>query len=99
MRMIKISTEVDQAFSQKRKALLSIINNDGEIVQLKYSPSYYKIIDSAAYPLYGYSIEELFAIKKNGVLKWRGLFGKGNENWADSTIKVEMEELKKDSIN
>ncbi|MGF2411472.1 hypothetical protein [Ferruginibacter sp.] len=77
----------------------TIINNDGELVHLKYSAPYYKIVGNSAHPLYGYSVEELFEIKKNGVLKWRGLFGKGNENWADSTIKTEMVEIKKDSVS
>ena len=79
---------------------VNIINNNGEQIKLKYSPPYYKIVGDKAYPLYGYSIEELFKAKKNGVLKWRGLFGKGNENWADSLLKVEetpMAEVKKDS--
>ena len=58
----------------------------------------FKVIGDKAYPLYRNSVEELFAIKKNGVLKWRGLFGKGNENWADSTLETEMTEIKKDSI-
>jgi hypothetical protein len=86
------------SFTKEVHLTLSIINNDSEIVQLKYSPPYFKIIEDKAYPLYGYNVEELFAIKKNGVLKWRGLFGKGNENWADSTIETEMTEIKKDSI-
>ena len=75
---------------------LTIVNNDGKTVQLKYSSPYYKIVADKAYPLYGYPIEDLFAIKKNGVLKWRGLFGKGNENWADSTFKTVPLEMKID---
>ena len=67
-------------------------------MQLKYSSPYFRVIGDKAYPLYGYSIEELFSIKKNGVLKWRGLFGKGNENWADTTIETEMIDIKIDSI-
>ena len=86
------------SFAKEVHLPLSIINNDGEIVQLKSSSPYFRVIGDKAYPLYGYSIEELFSIKKNGVLKWRGLFGKGNENWADTTIETEMIDIKIDSI-
>ena len=86
------------SFAKEVGLPLSIINNDGEIVQLKYSQPYFKVIGDKAYPFYGYSVEGLFTIKKNGVLKWRGLFGKGNENWADSLIETKMTEIKMDSI-
>jgi hypothetical protein len=77
---------------------INIINNDSDMVQQLYSQPYFKIIKNKAYPLYGYSVEELFTIKKNGVLKWRGLFGKGKENWADSILETKMADIKMDSI-
>ncbi|MGC4103772.1 hypothetical protein [Ferruginibacter sp.] len=67
-----------------------IINLDGDTVYPDYPMQYFNVVGGRAFPLYGNYLEELFEIKKNGVLKWRGLFGKGNENWEDSTIKTEM---------
>jgi hypothetical protein len=85
-------------FAKEVSFPLSIIKNNGNIMQLKYSQPYFKVIEDKAYPLYGYNVEELFTIKKNGVLKWRGLFGKGNENWADSILSTKMADIKMDSI-
>ena len=71
------------AFKKDVHLPLSLLNNQGEMVRPKYSAPYYKIVGNSAYPLYGFTIEELFAIKKNGVLKARGFFGEGNKNWRD----------------
>ena len=83
------------AFADSVYLQTKIMNNAGEVVDLNYSPPYYRIIDDKAYPLYGNYVEDLFAIKKNGVLKWRGLFGKGNENWQDSLVNTKLEEIKR----
>jgi hypothetical protein len=40
----------------------------------KYPEPYYKIIGDSAYAIYGNYVEELFKLKKDGVLTARGLF-------------------------
>ena len=65
-----------------------IMNSYGENNLSNYPQPFYKVSGDSAYPVYGNYVDDLFLIKKKSTLKWRGLFGKRDENWADSTIET-----------
>ena len=54
---------------------------------------YYKIEDDRAIPVYGNYVEELFKIKKEGVLKARGLFGEGKPGELE-VVDTEIAEIR-----
>lgn len=60
----------------------------------QYPQPFYKIIGDSAFPIYGNYVDDLFHIKKEGTLKWRGLFGKGDKNWSDSLLETHMDAVK-----
>lgn len=85
-------------FSEDLYLITDTVNSQGELIHFDYGLPYFKVVGKKAYPLYGLYVEDLFKIKKEGTLKWRGLFGKGDENWGDSIIDVEMAPVVVDSF-
>ena len=69
---------------------------NGQIDTIKYPEPYYKTIGDSAYVIYGNYIEDLFKLKKEGVLAARGLFDYKNEQKLD-VIETQSAEIKKDS--
>jgi hypothetical protein len=63
---------------------------EGEI-EYNYPEPYYTIDDCKAFPVYGNYVEDLFRLKKEGVLQARGLFGNGEPNQME-TLDTQMAE-------
>jgi len=53
----------------------TIINYSGKNIHLSYPAPYYKTVGDRAFVVYGNFVEDLFRLKKNGVLTARKLFG------------------------
>jgi hypothetical protein len=58
----------------KEKAYYDISKYDEERINKFFPKKYFKIINQKAYPFMGTYIEDLFTVKKEGVLKARGIF-------------------------
>lgn len=67
-----------------------------KIDTIKYPEPYYKTIGDSAYAIYGNYLEDLFKLKKEGVLAARGLFDEKNAQELD-VIETQSAEIKKDS--
>jgi hypothetical protein len=61
-------------FAQKISYPTKILDEEGRQHELSYPTPYYKTIGDSAIVVYGNYIEDLFALKKSGVLTGRGLF-------------------------
>jgi len=58
----------------KEGVYIDISSFDEEYIEEHYPSTYYKIEDDKAIPIYGNYLEDLFKLKKQGVLKARGYF-------------------------
>jgi hypothetical protein len=56
-----------------------LLLHNGQIDTIKYPEPYYKTVGDSAYANYGNYLEDLFTLKKEGVLAARGLFEDKNQ--------------------
>ncbi len=77
-------------FAEEVSYPLSLVEKDE--IDCWFPEPYYKIAGDKAIALYGNYIEDLFRIKKEGVLSARGLFGNGNPGDID-VIDTQMAEV------
>jgi hypothetical protein len=74
---------------------LYIKRRDGRIDTLSYLAPYYLTQGDSALAVYGNYIEDLFALKKSGVLAARGLFDKTPEQEALDVQPISLEDVKR----
>ncbi len=72
---------------------------NGQIDTIKYPEPYYRTIGDTAYAVYGNYIEDLFKLKKEGVLAYRGLFENKNEDANTEVILAPLHLENKDSVS
>ncbi|MES2776991.1 MAG: hypothetical protein V4722_22630 [Bacteroidota bacterium] len=71
-----------------------ILDNDGKEMKLSYPEPYFKIVGDKAIAIYGNYIEELFKLKRDGVLTARALFGNKTEEEQMIQQEIILEEVK-----
>ncbi len=74
--------------------IIKYYNN--QIDTIKYPEPYYKTVGDSAYAIYGNYLEDLFTLKKEGVLAARGLFEDKNPLKLD-VLEIQPAVIKKDS--
>lgn len=62
-------------------------NRDGEDIEPSYPEPYYKTIGNKAIAIYGNYIEDLFKLKKEGLLTARELFGHNSLNESENNVE------------
>jgi hypothetical protein len=63
-------------FAERVAFPTTMVEDDGQQVQYSYPKPYFRTVGDSAIAVYGNYIEELFQLKRDGVLTARGLFGK-----------------------
>lgn len=67
-------------FAQEVAYPASYIDHNGKSVMIDYPKPYFKIVGNKAVAVYGNYVEELFLLKRDGVLTARGIFTDGKLN-------------------
>jgi len=63
-----------QRIEFKDKVFYDLEQFDTDRIKEFFPTEYFNIVENKAYPLVGTYIEDLFTVKKEGVLKARGIF-------------------------
>lgn len=75
-------------------------DRDGETVPVGFPPEYFNITGDTAVALFGNYVDDIFRLKKAGVLKYRGLFGnKDYKEELEAGPEIEMVEVKPENNN
>jgi len=82
-------------FAEEVSYPTKIKDSDGKEIELSYPEPYFKIAGDKAIAVYGNYIEDLFKLKKEGVLTARELFGNKDANESEIGIQdVELADVK-----
>ena len=66
--------EQEFKFGINANVLVELIDTNGKTVTLSFPKPYYKTVRNKAIAIYGNYIDDLFKLKREGVLKARGVF-------------------------